>query len=53
MNTYLLFMLSEIRKDKMKLIKDPQKRALILSLATLLMEPSMITRQSGIIRTPM
>ena len=26
MNTYLLFMLSEIRKDKMKLIKDPIKR---------------------------
>lgn len=26
MNTYLLFMLSEIRKDKKKLIKDPIKR---------------------------
>lgn len=26
MNTYLLFLLSEIRKDKMKLIKDPIKR---------------------------
>lgn len=26
MNTYLLFMLTEIRKDKIKLIKDPIKR---------------------------
>ena len=32
---------------------DPQKRASILSLAIRLMEPSMITRQNGIIRTPM
>lgn len=31
----------------------PSKRASILSLAILLMEPNMITRQSGIIRTPM
>ena len=32
---------------------DPQKRASILSLAIRLMEPSMITRQRDIIRTPM
>ena len=51
LNKLLLF--GKTQKSIKPLSEDPQKRALILSLAIRHMEPSMITRQRDIIRTPM
>lgn len=48
-----LLLSGKTQKSIKPLSEDPQKRALILSLAIRHMEPSIITRQRDIIRTPM